>query len=289
MSTSAAQDDQPAGSPDDSRADSRDVAPAPALESLPLVSLAGGVLTLPVSTTENAGALADEALLQSAAALDALAAGRIEARVAVLVGLGKHFSVGGNVRAFHEAEDTAGLILDTARNANALVTRLAALEIPVVAAAKGAVAGGAIGLCLSADIVVGGTWTGFAFAYSALGLSPDCGISYFLPRIVGRQRAATLLITSAQLRGEEARDLGLLSRWVGDDDVEQEAFELAESLAHGPGNSYASIKHLLATAESGSLDAVLREERFLIAANSETENGREGVAAFVEKRRPEFR
>ncbi|WP_333619146.1 enoyl-CoA hydratase/isomerase family protein [Dietzia sp.] len=259
-----------------------------ALAGLPLVRIDSGVLVLPISTTENAGALSDEALQQSAAALDALGRGEVDAGAVLLVGLGKHFSVGGNVRGFHEAEDTEQTILDTAGYANSLVTRLAALEIPVVAAVKGAAAGGAIGFCLAADIAVGGEGTNLAFAYSAIGLSPDCGVSHFLPRVVGSTRAADLLLTSARISGEEAHSLGILSRNVGAEDVEAAAMEIARGLASGPRDSYASIKALLAAAWTGPLDASLRAERFAISKNSVSADGREGVAAFVERRAPRF-
>lgn len=258
------------------------------LSALPLVQFEEGILYLPVSTQENACALSNEAMEQSIEALNLVAIGKIDARVAVLVGLGKHFSVGGNVRGFAEAEDTEQHILDVAAIAHALVARVSALQIPVVAAMKGATAGAGLSLCLSADVVVGGNSSRLAFAYSAIGLSPDGGMSYFLPRVVGRTRAATLLLTSAQLSGEEARDMGIISHWVGDGDVDVAAAEFARTLAAGPHNSYASIKQSLAVAEEGSLDSVLRTERFNIARNSVTPNGREGVAAFTQKRAPKF-
>ena len=258
------------------------------LAALPLVRLTNQVLYLPVSTADNGNALDAEAMKQSIAALNAVDALELDARVVVLCGLGKNFSVGGNVRDFAAAEDVQQHILDVAHIAHALVRRVDALEIPVIAAMQGWAAGAGLSLSLAADITVGGPSTQCAFAYSAIGLSPDGGMSYFLPRVVGRVRAATLLLTSAKLSGTEARDMGIISHWVEDDNVNEAATALAEQLVAGPANSYASIKQSLRVAEEGTLESVLRTERVNIAANSIHANGREGVAAFVDKRAPRF-
>lgn len=258
------------------------------LSTLPLVRLTDEILYLPISTDANGNALDEEAMQQSIAALNALDSLEISAKVVVLCGLGKNFSVGGNVRGFAAAEDVHSHILDVAQVAHTLVRRIDALELPVIAAMSGWAAGAGLSLALAADFTVGGPGTKCAFAYSAIGLSPDGGMSYFLPRVVGRIRAATLLMTSAKLDGAEARDMGIISVWAEDDDVTAAADELARRLAAGPANSYRSIKQSLRVSEEGTLDAVLRTERYNIAANAAHPNGVEGVAAFTGKRAPQF-
>lgn len=258
------------------------------LATTPLVRLHNNVLYLPISTAEHGNALDAAAMEQSIAALNALDAGHIRAGAVVLCGLGKNFSVGGNVRDFAAADDVHQHILDVAQVVNGLVRRIEALDVPVIAAMQGWAAGAGLSLALAADITVGGPGTQCAFAYSAIGLSPDGGMSYFLPRVVGRVRAATLLLTSAKLTGSEAHAMGIISHWVDDDQVSAAATAVAEQLAAGPANSYASIKQSLRVAEEGSLEAVLRTERANIARNAVHPNGREGVRAFTEKRAPQF-
>jgi 2-(1,2-epoxy-1,2-dihydrophenyl)acetyl-CoA isomerase len=142
-------------------------------------------------------------------------------------------------------------------------------------------------VCL-ADIALGGPSTKLRPAYPGIGLSPDGGMSWTLPRIVGAGRAREILLTDAVLDADAAVRLGILSRLVADEDVRAEALNLARTLSDGPRSTYASIKSLLAQSTSATLSDQLDYERDAIAAAANGKTGREGVDAFVEKRKPNY-
>jgi 2-(1,2-epoxy-1,2-dihydrophenyl)acetyl-CoA isomerase len=125
-------------------------------------------------------------------------------------------------------------------------------------------------------------------AYTAAGLSPDGGTTFFLPRLVGHRRAAELALLNERLSADAAREIGLVSRVVADDDLEAEADALAARLAAGPADAYAAVKRLLRASGAATLGEQLAAEADAIAANAGSPDGREGVAAFLEKRAPAF-
>jgi 2-(1,2-epoxy-1,2-dihydrophenyl)acetyl-CoA isomerase len=142
-------------------------------------------------------------------------------------------------------------------------------------------------VCL-ADIALGGPSTKLRPAYPGIGLSPDGGMSWTLPRIVGAGRAREILLPDAVLDADAAVRLGILSRLVADDEVRAEALNLARTLSAGPRSTYASIKSLLTQSTSATLSDQLDYERDAITAAVNGKAGREGVDAFVEKRKPNY-
>jgi 2-(1,2-epoxy-1,2-dihydrophenyl)acetyl-CoA isomerase len=142
-------------------------------------------------------------------------------------------------------------------------------------------------VCL-ADVAIGGTGTKLRPAYPSIGFTPDGGMSWTLPRIVGVARAREILLNDSVIGGDEAVRLGILTRLVGDDEVQEEAARLARALANGPSTSYSGIKALLRSSRTNSLAEQLDAEAASIALAANSPIGREGVDAFVDKRRPDF-
>ena len=168
-----------------------------------------------------------------------------------------------------------------------LVRALVEVPVPVVAAVRGWAAGAGMSLALAADVAVGGASTKLRPAYPAIGLSPDGGLTWTLPRAVGPARARHILFADQVLTADEALSLGLVAMVVPDDDVAAEAEALARRLADGPVRALGRTKQLLAASADRDLGAQLDAEADAIA-ESVADEGREGVAAFRERRAPRF-
>ncbi|WNF01136.1 enoyl-CoA hydratase/isomerase family protein [Streptomyces luomodiensis] len=167
---------------------------------------------------------------------------------------GRNFSVGGDLKAFvAQGDDVGAYVMSVASAAHAAVLGLAGLSVPVIAQVSGAVAGGGVGLALSADLVVAARSAKLRLAYTALGLTPDCGASWFLPRLVGERRALDLVFTNRVLRSTEAERWGLFSRVVDDEDLPSVSEELARSLATGQVAALSRAKLLM---RAGHLDGL---------------------------------
>jgi 2-(1,2-epoxy-1,2-dihydrophenyl)acetyl-CoA isomerase len=170
-----------------------------------------------------------------------------------------------------------------------LVLALRALPIPVIAAVNGAAAGAGANLAFACDIVVAARSAAFIQAFSKLGLGPDCGGSYFLPRLAGTARAMGLLLTAERLGAEQAERWGLIWKCVDDDRLLAEAEALAARFVQGPPLAYAAIKRALYASPHNTLERQLDLERDLQRTLGRSEDYREGVAAFMEKRTPAFK
>lgn len=170
-----------------------------------------------------------------------------------------------------------------------LVLALRALPIPVIAAVNGAAAGAGANLALACDIVLAARSAVFIQAFSRLGLGPDCGGSYFLPRVAGTARAMGLMLTADKLSAEQAEQWGLIWKCVDDDRLMPETEALAARLVQGPPLAYAAIKRALYASSDNTLEQQLDLERDAQRALGRSEDYREGVTAFMEKRPPSFR
>lgn len=172
---------------------------------------------------------------------------------------------------------------------NPLVRRLRALRIPVVCAVNGIAAGAGANIALACDIVLAARSAAFIQAFCKIGLLPDSGGTWMLPRLVGRARAAGLAMLGDKLSAEQAAQWGLIWKVVDDEALESEALSLARHLATQPTQGLAYIKQALDTAWDNDLDTQLDVERDLQRAAGLTDDYREGVAAFMEKRPPKFK
>ncbi|MFQ6022757.1 MAG: enoyl-CoA hydratase/isomerase family protein [Acidiferrobacterales bacterium] len=211
-------------------------------------------------------------------------------RAVLLTGAGdKMFSAGGDLKGFAAVGDRISSVLkEITTYLHAATSRFARMDTPLIAAVNGVAAGAGMSLAISADIVMAAASAQFTMAYTAVGLSPDGSATYFVPRLIGLRRAQELLLTNRRLSAQEALDWGLINKVVPDADLMQEAEALATTLANGPTLAFGSIKRLLNESFSGTLETQMELETRAIAQMATTRDGHEGIAAFVEKRPPNF-
>lgn len=252
----------------------------------PNVTSADGVLTLAVSTAANGTAMNPGAVDQAADALAELLSGARDERVILLVGKGKNFCAGGDVASFAAAADRSDFVRDLAVRMHRMMDLMVCSGRPVVVAAKGWAAGAGMSFTLHGDVVVGGTSTRLRPAYSGIGLSPDGGMTWTLPRIVGAARARGIILTNRVISAQEALDWGILSEIVDDDQVDARAREIAVDLAAGPSEALQTTARQLRADPSTTLVEQFATETRDIARLVGEPEGIEGVNAFVEKRKP---
>ncbi len=245
-----------------------------------------GVATLTLNRPDSLNSLDTALKVRLREALDEMALdGAV--RAVVLTGAGRAFCVGQDLRE-HVAtlESGSGETLSTVReHYNPIVTRLAGMSKPVVAAVRGMAAGAGAGLAFLADFRIGGPKTGFLMAFANVGLAADTGASWTLPRLVGHAKATELLMLAEPVSAAEAYRVGLLTRLVDEDEgVLPAAQEFAARLAAGPTVAYGQIKRELMAAATATLAEALDVEADAQALAGATGDHRESVAAFVAKR-----
>jgi 2-(1,2-epoxy-1,2-dihydrophenyl)acetyl-CoA isomerase len=251
-----------------------------------LSELDGDVWRITLNRPEAGNAIDPRMAAELTAALEA----RPEsARTVLLLGNGPRFCVGGDVQAFAGAEDPGPFVGELAHGWHRAVRLVLHCPVPVVAGVQGAVAGAAVGLVGACDIVVCARSTKIRPAYGAIGLSPDGGTSWALTRALGAPRTLELCLTNGALTAAEAHMFGLVARLVEDDEVHSAATTLARTVAAGPVRAMVRTRALVRQAAIRSFEDQLDDEARLIAESAADPEGREGVRAFVEKRRPDFR
>ncbi len=211
-------------------------------------------------------------------------------RAAVLTGAGdRAFCAGGDVADFAAHPETVDtLVKEMTGYLHLAVSRFAWMRAPLIGAINGVAAGGGFSIALSCDLAIAADTAKFTSAYTRLGFTPDGSSTFFLPRLLGRRRAMELLLTNRTLSAQEALDWGIVNRVVPAGDLIAETRKLAEQLAQGPTGAHGGIKKLLQMAPIDSLESQLERETRFVAAASASADGREGVRAFVEKRKPNF-
>jgi 2-(1,2-epoxy-1,2-dihydrophenyl)acetyl-CoA isomerase len=209
-------------------------------------------------------------------------------RAVLLTGEGTNFCFGGDLRGMvASGGDIAAFLTELTTNLHAGMAHLTRASAPLVAAVNGTAAGAGLGLVLAADLAIAARGAKFAPAYTGVGLTPDASCTFLLPRAVGYKRAMELLLTNRVLDAETALDWGLVNQVVENDKLIETAAALAASLAAGPTGAYGALKALLAESEPGLEGQLARESR-AIAERGASAEGREGIAAFLEKRVPRF-
>lgn len=211
-----------------------------------------------------------------------------DVRCVAVVADGKNFCVGGNVRGFAAAEDTEAHLAEVADALHAGLTALTALEVPVVIGVQGWAAGAGMSLALVADILLLERSARLRTAYTGIGLSPDGGMTWTLPRAVGQARAMDLFLTNRPMDADEALATGLASRLVSDGAVQTDVDALAGVLAAGPVEAHRNLKRLVRQGRNRSYAEQLPDEGRTIAALSAGPEGQEGIASFLERRPPRF-
>lgn len=210
-------------------------------------------------------------------------------RAVIITASGKMFCAGGDVMSFINAGDDIGILLKeiTAylHSANA---RFARMSAPLIVAVNGTAAGAGFSLAISGDLVLAADTAKFTMAYTGIGASPDGSSTHFLPRLVGLRRAQELMLTNRVLSAEEALDWGMLTKVVKADELLTEAQTLARKLADGPSLAHGEIKSLLLSSYANTLETQLELESRGIAKCMNSSQGKEGLKAFKEKRKPTF-
>lgn len=211
-------------------------------------------------------------------------------RCLLITGAGRGFCAGQdlNDRNVDPSGPAPDLGLSVERFYNPLVRRLAALPKPVIAAVNGVAAGAGATLALGCDIVLAARSANFVMAFSKLGLVPDCGGSWFLPRVVGRARAMGLALLGEKLSAEQAAQWGMIWQLVEDAELADTSRQLARHLATQPTFGLGLIKKALQVSETNGLDAQLDLERDYQRLAGRSDDYREGVSAFLAKRPPQF-
>ncbi|CAN5422484.1 enoyl-CoA hydratase-related protein [soil metagenome] len=201
---------------------------------------------------------------------------------------GKNFCVGGDIRSFVDESDPAEYIGRLARRLHEGVALLTQHGAPVVIAAQGAAAGAGLSLVASGDVVLIGQSAFFSMAYAGIGLTADGGATWLLPRLIGLRATQEMAYLGRRLNAEEAVALGLATRIVADDALADEAAAVAAKIAAGPTGAFVSVKRLLAQGDSTAFPDQLNAEADAIAAAMASADAKEGVAAFMERRKPAF-
>jgi 2-(1,2-epoxy-1,2-dihydrophenyl)acetyl-CoA isomerase len=217
--------------------------------------------------------------------LDALTAvGRDrEVRAIVITGAGRAFSAGQDLR-----ERTSSFGRELREHYHPIILAIRHLDKPVIAAVNGVAAGAGASIAFACDIRIAAEEAAFVLAFGRVGLAPDSGASWFLPRLVGPSLAAELIMTGEPLTAMDALRFGLVSRVVPADHLRETTAELASTLADGAPRAIALAKRALARSATVDLAAALEYEAHLQEIAGHTRDHAEGVAAFIEKRRPRF-
>jgi 2-(1,2-epoxy-1,2-dihydrophenyl)acetyl-CoA isomerase len=213
-------------------------------------------------------------------------------RAVSITGSGRAFSAGGDIRSMldmaidSEAPEAA---MSAAVSAlHAMFSLLHRLPKPVVAAVNGPAAGAGVGLLLHAGIAWAAPGATFTLAFTGIGVSPDSGTTYHLPRLVGPRLATELFLTNRKLNAEEALALGLVTRVVEDDNLVPEVRRLAERLAQGPTGAFGRVRELVRDSLENGYETQLARERVEVGRSARTKDFAEGLRAFLEKRRADF-
>lgn len=259
-----------------------------------LIDATDGVATLTMNRPEARNALSSE----MRAGLDE-AFHRFEAdesvRCVVLRGAGDHFMAGGDVKGFGEIlsnVDPAGmrdLFLHRVHELHTLMFAMRRLQKPIVASVRGAAAGAGVSLAACCDLIIAAEDAFFTLAYSLIGVSPDGGSTYALPRAIGSKKAMEMALLGERIDAASMARFGLVNFVVPTPDLEAETAKLARRLADGPTRAYGHAKRLIYGSLENQMERQLQMEAEGFADCAASEDFREGVAAFVEKRQAAFR
>ena len=256
-----------------------------------LCHLNNAVATVSLNRPEKRNALGDiltPALRKTLLRLE----GDKRVRVIVITGVGTSFCAGGDVKSMNNQKTDSSSIEDKIHDLqnlqNTLALRLFELTKPTIAALPGAAAGAGMSIALACDLRIGSSNSFFAPGYARIGLSGDYGISYLLTNIVGLAKAKELMFTGRHVQSDEAVSLGLLNELVADDDLKTRTDQLAEQISNGPPKAIQYIKENINRSITENFKVCLDFEADRLVRVAQTEDHKEGIRAFLEKRSPLF-
>ncbi len=208
-------------------------------------------------------------------------------RSLILTGTGRFFSAGQDVTAFGEGEVSFRKHLH--RTYNRVITKMRALEKPIIGAINGPAVGAGLGVALATDLRIAAQSSSFIYGFVGIGLSADSGTSLTMPLLIGLARSVEMALTNRAVTAEEALEWGLVNQVVPDDQLMDAANELAGKLAKGPTRAYGLSKRAINRANLALLKETLEYEAELQEIAGRTEDHAEGLSAFLEKREPRFK
>ena len=212
-----------------------------------------------------------------------------EVRAIVLTGNGKAFCAGQDLKEVTSPELNPGFKKILEEHYNPIVSRIRSIEKPIIAAVNGVAAGAGANIALACDVVVASEQASFIQAFSKIVLIPDSGGTFFLPRLIGFQKASALMLLGDKIAAEEAERLGMVYKVVPSEAFETEIQQLATTLSQMPTKALGMTKRLLNQSMTNNLEDQLELEGKLQIEAAQSEDYAEGVAAFVEKRKPNFK
>lgn len=254
-----------------------------------LYAVSEAVATLTFNRPSVMNALDADMLRGFRAACERAAADQ-QVRVIVLRGAGPAFIAGGDVAMFRSnLQNITTLVPELAAELHQGILALRRAPQPVMAVVHGAVAGAGLSIMLACDLILAAASTQFSLAYSRIGTSPDGGATWFLPRLAGYQKAMELMLLAETVDAGALQGLGIVNRVLPADELAATAEKLARRLASGPARAYAETKALANRGLQDGLAAQLDAEALAFARCAATKDFAEGVSAFVEKRKPQFK
>lgn len=248
----------------------------------------GGLLTITLNRPEAANGL--NVALSSELAHAAQAASVDDTiKAVILTGSGSLFCAGGDINSMVDFGDQVATGLKgIADNLHRAMSTFSRMDAPLINAVNGTAAGAGLVLAVCGDLVIASEKAKFTAAYTKIGLSPDGGSTYFLPRLIGLRKTQELIFTNRVLSATEAQQWGLVTSVVPADQVMHTALDAAKQFLSGARGANSAVKALLLQTWENGLETHMELEGRLIARNSSTADGREGLAAFLEKRAPKF-
>jgi 2-(1,2-epoxy-1,2-dihydrophenyl)acetyl-CoA isomerase len=251
------------------------------------LSVAGGIATISLNRPHVLNAMDGEMMRQLRPAAETVE-NDPAVRAVVLRGEGAAFMAGGDVAVFHRhLAELPELIVTWGREMHAAFLALRRMGKPVLASVHGAVAGAGFSLMCAADLAIAAADTRFTLAYANIGASPDGGSTYFLPRLVGYKKTMELIMLPERFDAETARQHGLVNWVVPNEKLADETARIAQRLAAGPTRAFAEAKRLV-NQPLDPLEAQMEQELQAFSRCSRGHDLKEGVSAFVEKRKPVF-
>jgi 2-(1,2-epoxy-1,2-dihydrophenyl)acetyl-CoA isomerase len=250
-----------------------------------LIHQSGPVLSLTLNRPDSLNAFSPDMILGLTNAFKKAAADD-EIRVVVLSGAGRSFSAGGDVKTMGKTAPKD--VYDHIGRLNECILAMKNLPKPIIASVHGFAAGAGFNLALAADLIIAAEDSKFILSFAQVGLISDGGGLYFLPRLIGPNRAKELFFTAEPLLAKKALEYGIINHVYPLEGLKDETVKLAQKLANGPGVAYGMIKRLVDQAPQSTLEEMLEQERITQAMMVSTDDHKEGVQAFVEKRKPAF-
>lgn len=255
-----------------------------------LISIEGCIATMTFNRPDVFNAMNDE-LMRAFRDATADLVVHTDLRALIVKGAGKAFLAGGDVATFHAKKDDPHLAATVKPLGDILhegIINIRNMPFPVIAEIQGACAGAGVSVALACDFAIASEKASFNTAYTKIGLSPDGGSTWFLPRFIGMKKATELIMLSESIDATTALQLGLINRVVNHDVLSAEVAQFATKLSQGATRAYANAKRLLNQTYETPIRQHLDNEITLFAACTSTSDFKEGVTAFVEKRRPTF-